>query len=121
MDFTKMLLWGGAAFLGYKLWKGAQVPGGAGAAVGVADPLTAIAGVYGMPQNAVGYYMTASGQLVVHDTRNNAPMIIVEGAAANAGAALTKAAMNATAAVAAAGNRAWPSTPFDAPAYTIPA
>jgi len=119
MNFAKMLLWGGAAFLGYKLWKGTQVPGGAAAAVGVADPLTAIAGVYGMPQNAVAYYVTASGQLVVYDKRNNAPMMIVEGAGANAGAALTKAAMNATAAVAAAGNKAWPTTGYNAAAYPV--
>lgn len=119
MDSMKLLLWGGGAYLAYKLWKGSQVPGGAAAAVGVADPLTAIAGVYGMPKDAVGTYTTASSQLVIFDKRNNAPMMIIEGGAANTGAALTKAAMNATAAVAAAGNRAWPTTPYDAAAYTL--
>jgi len=63
--------------------------------------------------------MTASGQLVVFDKRNNAPMIIVEGVGTNTAAGLNKAALNATAAVAAAGNKSWPTTAYDGSAYTV--
>jgi len=100
MNLTKMVvLWGGAAYLGY------------------------IAGIYGMPQSAVGYTTADTagsvGNLTVIDTRNNAPMIVIVGGAVDVDAALSKAALNATAAVASAGNRAWPTTPYDGAAYSV--
>lgn len=112
MKLTNLLLWGGAAYFGYKY----LLKGGAGGCE--ESHLKTIAGIYGMPLHVVGAKPPdtagAQGGIVIYDTRNGKCMMHV--LSGNCGEA---AAQASTAVAQAGGNRMFANKAYDGSCFSF--